>query len=218
MSFESARPDDDVVLQYSAGCTGGAKRVPRTHAQLRAEADSLVATLGLSLADVLFSTIPLFHSYGMGTAACSPRWRAGRPASSSRTPTRSCSSATARSRSLERERVDGLPGGPVHPPAAGRGAGRTATCPRCACASPPRPRCRGRRSTSFLDRFGVPIRQLYGSTEAGAVTANVDDDPRRHVALGRAAARGRGDRGARRRTARRSRTGTSARSPSAARP
>ena len=40
----SARPDEDVVLQYSAGCTGGAKRVPRTQAQLRAEADSLVAT------------------------------------------------------------------------------------------------------------------------------------------------------------------------------
>ena len=30
---------------------------------------------------------------------------------------------------------------------------------------------------AFDARFGIPVRQLYGSTEAGAVTANLDDDP-----------------------------------------
>jgi long-chain acyl-CoA synthetase len=30
---------------------------------------------------------------------------------------------------------------------------------------------------AFLDRFGVPVRQLYGCTEAGTLTANMDDDP-----------------------------------------
>jgi long-chain acyl-CoA synthetase len=30
---------------------------------------------------------------------------------------------------------------------------------------------------AFAQRFGVPIRQLYGSTETGAVAANLDDDP-----------------------------------------
>jgi long-chain acyl-CoA synthetase len=30
---------------------------------------------------------------------------------------------------------------------------------------------------AFAQRFGVPIRQLYGFTEAGAVTANIDEDP-----------------------------------------
>jgi len=29
----------------------------------------------------------------------------------------------------------------------------------------------------FLDKFGVPVRQLYGCTEAGTLTANLDDDP-----------------------------------------
>ena len=30
---------------------------------------------------------------------------------------------------------------------------------------------------AFLDKFGVPVRQLYGCTEAGTLTANMDDDP-----------------------------------------
>ena len=31
--------------------------------------------------------------------------------------------------------------------------------------------------TAFHQRFGVPVRQLYGLTEAGAVTVNADGDP-----------------------------------------
>ena len=30
---------------------------------------------------------------------------------------------------------------------------------------------------AFLDKFGVPVRQLYGCTEAGTLTANMDEDP-----------------------------------------
>jgi long-chain acyl-CoA synthetase len=29
----------------------------------------------------------------------------------------------------------------------------------------------------FLDRYGIPVRQLYGCTEAGVMTINVDPDP-----------------------------------------
>ena len=36
----------------------------------------------------------------------------------------------------------------------------------------PRPAFRG-----FLDRYGIAVRQLYGSTEAGVMTINVDPDP-----------------------------------------
>ena len=39
------------------------------------------------------------------------------------------------------------------------------------------------RSTfaAFESKFGVPIRQMYGCTEAGAVTLNLDEDPRANV-------------------------------------
>ena len=30
---------------------------------------------------------------------------------------------------------------------------------------------------AFLEKFGVPVRQLYGCTEAGTLTANMDEDP-----------------------------------------
>ena len=49
---------------------------------------------------------------------------------------------------------------------------------------------------AFLDRFGIPVRQLYGCTEAGTLTA--DRDPEAVPELGRHAGRGRAgpDRGA----------------------
>ena len=78
---------------------------------------------------------------------------------------------------LEGERITIFPGVPVQLPPAGRGAGLGATCPRCGSAfsagtALPRP-----FFDAFLDRFGVPVRQLYGCTEAGTLTANMDDDP-----------------------------------------
>ena len=150
--------------------------------------------------------------------ACSPRCAAGRPWSSSRTPTRSCSSATTRSRSLERERVTVLPAVPfiLRLLAEAPGHGDLSGVRLCfsAAAALPRPTFDGVRSTASA----CPIRQLYGSTEAGAVTANVDDDP---AATWRSVGRPLAgveievlDAGRRRR----SRPGTSARSPSAARP
>jgi long-chain acyl-CoA synthetase len=170
-----AEPGDEVVFQYSAGCTGGPKRVPRTQAQLRAEADSFAATMGLSGADVVFSTLPLFHSYGLG----------------------SCMLAALRSGAtlviledahpfllqrdhalavLERERATVFPAVPfiLRLLAEAPGHGDLSAVRLCfsAAAALPRP-----TFEAFAQRFGVPIRQLYGSTETGAVTANLDDDP-----------------------------------------
>src|SRR4051812_7524910 len=175
LGLEGALGDDDVLFQYSAGCTGGPKRVPRTQAQLRSEADSLVATLGLSAADVVFSTLPLFHSYGMG----------------------SCMLAALRSGAtlviledahpfvlqrdhalavLERERATVFPAVPfiLRLLAEAPGQGDLSALRLCfsAAAALPRP-----TFEAFAQRFGVPIRQLYGSTETGAVTANLDEDP-----------------------------------------
>lgn len=175
LGLEGARADDDVLFQYSAGCTGGPKRVPRTQAQLRSEADSLVATLGLAPADVVFSTLPLFHSYGMG----------------------SCMLAALRSGAtlvifedahpfvlqrdhalavLERERATVFPAVPfilrLLTEAPGHGDLSALRLCLSAASALPRP-----TFEAFAHRFGVPIRQLYGSTETGAISANVDDDP-----------------------------------------
>jgi long-chain acyl-CoA synthetase len=174
-SFESAPPDDEAVLQYSAGCTGGAKQVPRTHGQLRAEADGLVTTLGLNGSDVVLSTIPLFHSYGMGT--CMLATLAGGATHVILEDAHPF--VLRRDHALQvaaREGVTVLPAVPfilrLLADAPGKGDLSGVRLCLSAAAALPRP-----TFDVFIDRFGVPIRQLYGFTEAGAVTANVDDDP-----------------------------------------
>lgn len=175
MALESAGADDDVVLQYSAGCTGGAKQVPRTQGQLGFEADSLVATLGLTSTDVVFSTLPLFHSYGMGSCMLAAL-RSGATLVILEDAHPFVLRRDHALQVLEQERVTVFPAVPfiLRLLAEAPGSGDLSSLRLCfsAAAALPRPIFDG-----FEQRFGVPIRQLYGFTEAGAVTANVDDDP-----------------------------------------
>lgn len=170
-----AGPDDDAVFQYSAGCTGGPKRVPRTQGQLRAEADSLVATLGLTPSDVLLSTIPLFHSYGMGCCMLAAL-RSGATLVLLEDAHPFVLQRDHALEVLERERVTVFPAVPfiLRMLAEAPGSGDLSALRLCfsAAAALPRP-----TFDAFDQRFGVPIRQLYGFTEAGAVSANLDDDP-----------------------------------------
>jgi long-chain acyl-CoA synthetase len=168
-------PDDDAVFQYSAGCTGGPKRVPRTQGQLRFEADSLVATLALTPADVLLSTIPLFHSYGMGCCMLAAL-RSGATLVLLEDAHPFVLQRDHALQVLEQERVTVFPAVPfiLRLLAEAPGSGDLSALRLCfsAAAALPRP-----TFDAFDQRFGVAIRQLYGFTEAGAVTANVDDDP-----------------------------------------
>jgi long-chain acyl-CoA synthetase len=168
-------PDDDAVFQYSSGSTGRPKRAPRTHRHLRAEADAYVAAIGLSPDDSVFCTIALFHTYGMGCCLLAAV-RAGAALVVFDNPN---PFVLQRGRALElreRERATVFPGVPFTfrmlaeaPEEADLSSLRL--CFSAAAALP--------RSTfnAFKDRFGVPVRQLYGCTEAGCVTVNVDEDP-----------------------------------------
>jgi long-chain acyl-CoA synthetase len=168
------RADDDAVYQYSSGSTGRPKRAPRTHGQLLAEADSLAATLGLRDDDTILCAIPLHHTYGLGcclTAAV--RSRATLVLDESRPVT------LRRMRILkllENEQVTVFPSVPyilrlLAESSTSVDLGRLRLCFSAAAALP--------RSTfeGFRSKFGVSVRQLYGCTEAGAVTANLDEDP-----------------------------------------
>jgi long-chain acyl-CoA synthetase len=170
----AAGTDDDAVYQYSSGSTGRPKRAPRTHAQLLAEADSLVATLGLREDDTILCAIPLHHTYGLGcclTAAV--RSRATLVLDESRPVT------LRRMRILkllENEGVTVFPSVPyilrlLAESSTTVDLERLRLCFSAAAALP--------RSTfdGFRNKFGVAARQLYGCTEAGAVSANLDEDP-----------------------------------------
>ncbi len=173
---DAGSPDAEAVFVYSSGSTGRPKRVPRTHRQLRVEADSLVSTAAIGPEDVVFCTIPLFHTYGMGccllAAVC---------AGASLVLAEDTHPFILRRdqvlAELERERATILPAVPFtfRMFAEAPGSADLSALRLCISAANALP-----RSTfdAFESKFGVPIRQMYGCTEAGAVTLNLDEDPR----------------------------------------
>jgi long-chain acyl-CoA synthetase len=168
------QPDEIFVYQYSSGSTGRPKLVPRTHAQCAAEA-GLYAALGLTAEDTIFSAIPLFHTYGMGASIFGS----------------AVSGATLviledphpfllrRHRALElieAERATVFPGVPFNfRLMAEAPAGADLSSLRLVfSAGTALPRA---SFEAFGERFGVLVRQLYGSTETGIISANMSDDP-----------------------------------------
>jgi long-chain acyl-CoA synthetase len=167
--------DDEAVFQYSSGSTGRPKRVPRTHRHLRAEADSYVAAIGLTAEDSIFCTIALFHTYGMGCCLLAAV-RSGATLVLFDNPNPFVLQRGRALALIERERATVFPGVPFTfrmlseaPEDADLSSLRL--CFSAAAALP--------RATfkAFQERFGVPVRELYGCTEAGCVTVSLDDDP-----------------------------------------
>jgi long-chain acyl-CoA synthetase len=166
--------EETFVYQFSSGSTGRPKRVPRTHGQCAAEA-GLYESLGISHEDRIFSAVPLFHTWGMGAILFGA----------------AASGATIviledphpfllrRHRALElieRERATVFPGVPFNfrlmaEAPAGADLSSLRLCFSAGTALP-------RQSfEAFGERFGVLVRQLYGSTETGMICANLSDDP-----------------------------------------
>jgi long-chain acyl-CoA synthetase len=166
--------DDDAVYQYSSGSTGRPKRAPRTHRHLRAEADAYAAAIGLRPEDSIFCTIALFHTYGMGCCLLAAV-RSGAALVLFENPNPFVLQRGRALALLERERATVFPGVPftfrvLAEASEEADLSSLRLCFSAAAALP--------RSTfnAFRERFGVPVRQLYGCTEAGCVTVNVDDD------------------------------------------
>jgi long-chain acyl-CoA synthetase len=171
----SRAPDEDYVFQYSSGSTGRPKRVARTHGQCWAEADSYMVSMEITPSDRIFSAIPLFHTYGMGN--CLTTFvRTGSTLVIMEEPNPFILNRGRALELLERHRVTIFPGVPFNFRllAEAEGAADLSDLRLCFSAGTalPEPAFRG-----FLDRYGVAVRQLYGSTEAGVMTINMDPDP-----------------------------------------
>lgn len=166
--------EEALVGQFSSGSTGRPKRLDRTHGQCLAEADSYLA-LGLDREDKILAAVPLFHTWGMGACIFGA----------------AISGATLviledphpfllkRHRALELIEAEGItifPGVPFNyrlmaesPESADLSSLRY-----CFTAGMAMPR---ETFEAFGERFGVLVRQLYGSTETGMIAANMSDDP-----------------------------------------
>jgi long-chain acyl-CoA synthetase len=168
-------PEEDMVFLYSSGSTGRPKRVARTHELCQAECDNYTRTMGIGAHDTIFCAVPMYHSYGMGLCLLAPV----------------ASGATLviledphpfvlrRQRALEliaEHRATIFPGVPyIFRLLAEAGAEADLSSLRmCFSAGTALPHP---VFLAFLERHGHPVRQVYGSTEAGIMAVNLDPDP-----------------------------------------
>jgi long-chain acyl-CoA synthetase len=172
--LESRGPDELLVYLFSSGSTGRPKRVPRTHGQVRAEA-AFYPEVGIGPQDRIFVTVPLFHSYGMGFCLLAAAGT-GAALILLEEPNPFLLRRRTAMRLIERERATVLPGVPFHYRLMAEASDDADLSSLRLCFSAgtalPRP-----VFDAFTDRFGVPVRQHYGCTEAGSLTANLDADP-----------------------------------------
>jgi len=158
---------DPAFVAYSSGTTGRPQPVVRTHENLWWEAENIAAATDIGRADAILGVIPLSHSYGLGNALL--------------TSLRTGARLVLRPRFLRRPTLDLLTAGAVTVfPTVPFMARMLATTDRgrrwsldavrlCISAGAPLTRD---VYDAFLTRFGIPIRQLYGLTEAGDVALN----------------------------------------------
>ncbi len=173
--LEERSPDEVYLYQFSSGSTGRPKRVPRTHAQCVAEGELYNDTFGRDPEDRIFCTIPMFHTYGMGACLF---WSATSGATMVilEDPNPFLLRRHRALELIEQERATVFPGVPFNfRLLAEAPAGADLSSLRLlfsAGTALPRP-----TFEAFGERFGLLVRQLYGSTEAGFMTANFDPDP-----------------------------------------
>lgn len=167
-------PEETFVYQFSSGSTGRPKRVPRTHGQCAEEA-AMYRSLGLTHEDRIFSAIPFFHTWGMGACLFGSA-ASGATIVVLEDPHPFLLRRRAALELLERERATVFPGVPFnYRLMAEAPAGADLSSLRlCFSAGTALPR---ESFEAFGERFGVLVRQLYGSTETGMIAANMSDDP-----------------------------------------
>jgi long-chain acyl-CoA synthetase len=166
--------EETFVYQFSSGSTGRPKRVPRTHGQCAAEAD-LYKSLGLTHEDRIFSAVPLFHTWGMGSCLFGSA-ASGATIVILEDPHPFLLKRRQALELLEREQATVFPGVPFNfRLMAEAPAGADLSSLRlCFSAGTALPRA---SFEAFGERFGVLVRQLYGSTETGMIAANMSSDP-----------------------------------------
>lgn len=173
--LEARSPDEVYLYQFSSGSTGRPKRVPRTHAQCVAEGELYNEAFGRDPEDKVFCAIPMFHTYGMGACLF---WSATSGATMVilEEPNPFLLRRHRALELIEQERATVFPGVPFNfRLMAEAPAGADLSSLRLLfSAGTALPRT---SFEAFGERFGLLVRQLYGSTEAGFMTANLDPDP-----------------------------------------
>ena len=165
-------PDSPVMYQFSSGSTGRPKRIARSHAKLVFELNSLARTLSLTNEDRFVGVAPFSHVNGL-TRSMMASMRAGatlyplpkfeRQAVADLVQNQQISMFIAvpfMFSVLAQSNFRRQPG--------------FSSLRLAVSASAPMPT---KFNQMFRDRFGIYVRQLYGSTETGTISVNLSPTP-----------------------------------------
>jgi long-chain acyl-CoA synthetase len=173
----------DVLYQYSSGSTGRPKRVSRTQQNLYCEANNFQATANVTASDTILCLVPLYHAHGLGNCLLAATVSGAtlvilEQALQNGAPVEvpfifRCPRVLAL---IEAEKVTILPAVPyiLNALAETPTPADLSTLRLCFSAGNFLPK---EIFDKFYQRFGIPIRQLYGCTEAGSVSINLDAEP-----------------------------------------
>jgi long-chain acyl-CoA synthetase len=170
-SIERSRPGDSVIYQYTSGSTGNPKRVARTHSNLTFELESLAKTLGLSREDRFLGVVPFSHVNGLVRSML-----ASLSVGATLVPLREFKRQKL-AHTIQQERITVFIGVPfmfnILAEMNFREPVDFSSLRLCVSASAPMPAATNRR---FREKYGLYVRQLYGSTETGSISVNMGKD------------------------------------------
>jgi long-chain acyl-CoA synthetase len=163
------------VYLYTSGSTDAWKRLCCTQENLYYEAHNFAETFGLTADDNILCTIPLHHSYGLGNCLLDAVYAGSTLVllEPEDIPFPACCRRVLEL--IREEAIRFYPGVPYQ----FQILAALPDCPQadlaglklCVSSGDVLPR---QTYDRFLQRFGVPIRSLYGSTEAGSIAINTD--------------------------------------------
>jgi len=166
---------------YSSGSTGKPKRVTRTQAQLMAEYRALAATVELSDEDIILCTVPLYHAHGFNNCMFAALMSGG-----TLVLMEGDFNPREAVKLIEGSRITIYPAVPFmikmiaesfYPAKPDLSSIRlvfTAGAPLVK-----------EIAERFRNTFGKTVRQLYGSTETGAICINYDGDAATEESVGK---------------------------------
>lgn len=174
-NFKPHDPRQHAFFLFSSGSTGRPKIVPTSHGTKIAGGRHGVFVRGTTPDDRVINSLPSYHAFGFSMAvggelhagATTVFWSDPQPIMMSR---------GRLARAIEEERITMLPGVPFLYDMLGGvsdevdfSAVRMAYSGAVALKKPTFDR--------FLERFGIPIRQVFGMSEASLITMNMDENP-----------------------------------------
>jgi long-chain acyl-CoA synthetase len=159
------------MFQFSSGSTGTPKKIARTHANLLFELNSLVETLNLSNQDRFIGVAPFSHVNGLmrSMMACVRVGGTLHPVAKFE--------RQAVVRLIEANDISMFIAVPfmfsILAQSNFRPAPDFSSLRLCVSASAPMPK---KFNQMFYAKFGIYVRQLYGSTETGTISVNLSPD------------------------------------------